>query len=226
VLILFDLDGTLFDHDTAEQAAARRLYETLTVPPMPLDAFLAEWTVALERHFARYLAGEVSFQGQRRDRIREMIDGSLSAGEADRIFTQYLAWYESSWSLYPDVLPCLDDIADYRLGLISNGQGDQQRRKLVKTGITDRFECILISEECGCAKPDPAIFARACSILGEGPADSVYIGDRYDLDAQAARAAGMRGVWLDRKKAATPDHTPPIIETLSKLRTALERAPA
>ena len=223
MLVLFDLDGTLLDHEASEQSAASLLYNTLN-PPMPLDEFLGRWAVALERHFARYLAGEVSYEGQRRERMREVTDASLSNGDADQLFARYIACYEASWSLFSDVLPCLDAIADHHLGVISNGRGDQQRRKLAQTGIVDRFECILISEECGCAKPDSTIFLRACSLLGESPDSSIYIGDRYDLDAEAARAAGLHGIWLDRKGMAAAGHTPPIIDTLDRLRALLADA--
>lgn len=217
MLVLFDLDGTLLDQDAAVQSAATLLYNALG-SPMPLEEFLARWAAALERHYARYLAGEVSYHGQRRERVREVVDASLSDGDADQLFAHYLASYEAGWSLYSDVLPCFDAIADRRLGVISNGQGDQQRRKLTQTGIVDRFECVLISEECGCVKPDSTIFLRACSLLGESPESSIYVGDRYDLDAQAARTAGLRGIWLDRKGSATAEHAPPIIDTLDRLR--------
>src|SRR6267142_4634550 len=223
MLILFDLDGTLFDHDAAEQSAAALLHDTLGLA-IPLDEFLVRWSTALERHFARYLVGEISYQGHRRERVRELIDASLSDADADQLFATYLANYEASWSLYSDVLPCLDTIADHHLGVITNGQGDMQRRKLARTGVVNRFECILISEECGCAKPDSTIFLRACSLLGESAERSIYVGDRYDLDAQAARTARLRGIWLDRKGRATAEHTPPIIDTLNRLRTLVWEA--
>jgi putative hydrolase of the HAD superfamily len=156
--------------------------------------------------------------------MREVIDASLSDGAADGLFANYLANYEARWSLYSDVLPCLDAIADHHLGVISNGQRDMQRRKLTQTGIVNRFECVLISEECGCTKPESTIFLRACSLLGESPESSIYVGDRYDLDAQASRTAGLRGVWLDRKGRATSKHSPPIIDTLAGLRALLDEA--
>jgi putative hydrolase of the HAD superfamily len=220
MLVLFDIDGTLFDHDAAEQSAARLLHESIGARA-PLHEFLARWSAALEHHFARYLAGEISYQGQRRERVRELIDASLSDRAADQLFANYLADYEASWSLYPDVLPCLDAIAHCRLGVISNGQGDMQRKKLTQTGIVGRFEGILISEDCGCAKPDSTIFLRACSLLGERPERSIYVGNRYDLDAQAARAAGLCGVWLDRKGIATAEHEPPLVDNLGRLRPML-----
>jgi putative hydrolase of the HAD superfamily len=220
MLILFDIDDTLLDHKSAERRAATLLYKSVE-PPFSLEEFLVKWAAALERHFSRYLAGEVSYQGQRRDRVREVVESSLSDEAADRVFADYLVTYEASWSLFSDVLPCLDSLSEHRLGVISNGQGHQQRRKLAQTGILDRFQCLVISEECGIAKPDTAIFICACAQLGESSANSVYVGDRYELDAQAARTAGLRGIWLDRDKQSTAQHAPPIIESLNQLRSFL-----
>jgi len=220
MLILFDLDDTLMDDGAAERSAATYLHKRVETP-LSVEEFVSQWSMALRRHFDRYLAGEVSFQGQRRDRVRELIDSSLSDEIADRIFADYHASYEAGWALFPDAVPCLNGLPGFRLGLITNGQRDQQRRKLVRTGILDRFECVLISEECGCSKPDPAIFIRACASVGELPESSVYVGDRYDIDAQAARRAGLHGIWLDRKRTGNASHTPPIIGSLGELLTAI-----
>jgi putative hydrolase of the HAD superfamily len=221
MLVLFDIDDTLLDHGVSEHSATTLLHQQIGAAA-PFDEFFAKWTAASERHFARYLAGEVSMDAQRRDRMREMVDAELSDETADRLFAGYLETYEAGWSLYPDVLPCLDSLAQHRLGVISNGQGALQRRKLTQTGIADRFGCVVISADFGRAKPDPAIFLRACAELGESPANSVYVGDRYDLDAQGARAAGLQGVWLDRKRGATAEHLPPIIASLESLTSFLE----
>jgi putative hydrolase of the HAD superfamily len=86
----------------------------------------------------------------------------------------------------------------------------------------DRFECILISEECGFAKPSKEIFLRACEMVGESPTNAVYVGDRYDVDALGARAAGLVGVWLDRQARAMVHHLPPLIRGLAELSDLLE----
>ena len=119
--------------------------------------------------------------------------------------------------MFPDVGPCLEHLTSYRLGVISNGRTVQQRLKLARTGIADRFEGIVISEEYGCAKPNAEIFHRACSTAGESPDRSVYVGDLYDVDAVAARNAGLVGVWLDRAGNASEEHVPPVIHSLAQL---------
>ena len=68
---------------------------------------LAEVT---ERHWARFGAGEIDFQDQRRDRVREFLDAGARRPDADAWFDRYLAHYESAWTLFPDTVPVLDSL--------------------------------------------------------------------------------------------------------------------
>lgn len=221
VLVLFDIDDTLVDYAAAFRSATTALHEEVGAP-RALEDFLLTWTAAHERHYPGYLAGDLSYEDMRRARVRETIDPALSAEAADRLFGIYLASYESHWSLFADVRPCLDRLSRHRLGVISNGPGAEQRSKLVRMGISHLFEGVFISEECGVAKPAAEIFLRACSTLGEPPTNAVHVGDRYDFDAEAARRAGLHGVWLDRKCTATARHLTPIIRILDELVPLLE----
>jgi putative hydrolase of the HAD superfamily len=216
MLVLFDLDDTLVDHSTAFQAGTRALYNSLD-SPVPFEYFAQAWASSHRRQYDRYLAGELSYDGQRLARVREVIDPALSDQEADRVFTAYLDAYEAGWSLFPDVLACLDGLSDCQMGIVTNGQGHQQRSKLERTGIRDRFDCIVTSEEYGRPKPQPEIFWHACSSVGQQPGRAVFVGDVYELDAIAARRAGLVGVWLNRAVSVDVGHAPPIIHSLTEL---------
>ena len=185
-LVLFDIDDTLLDDAAAQRSAAAALHGQVG-RDADLGVFLDLWSAAAERHYARYLQRELDFQGQRRARIREAVDETLSDAAADTLFDSYLDAYESAWALCADVNGCLDALGErHRLGVVSNGQGVQQRRKLDALGITDRFACIVISGELGHRKPSPEIFLEACAGLGAAPRKAVYVGDRYEIDALGA----------------------------------------
>jgi putative hydrolase of the HAD superfamily len=216
MLILFDIDDTLIDHTAAVRHGVTALHATLASPP-ELSVLLGSWTDAMRQHFPRYLRGETSYEEQRRARMRQTIDASLSDAHADTIFATYFSAYESAWSLFPDAIPCLDALAGHRLGIISNGNGNEQRSKLARTGIAHRFASVHISNDCGYAKPAVEIFHQACRDAGVVPSDAVYIGDFYEADAIGSRQAGLRGVWLDRTQSRTDAHAPPIITSLSQL---------
>jgi putative hydrolase of the HAD superfamily len=94
------------------------------------------------------------------------------------------------------------------LAAITNAPGKHQRSKLAAVGLIDTFDVLVIAGEVGMAKPDPAIFHLACRQLGVHPCQAVHVGDRLDLDAQAAVAAGLRGVWLNRDDRASAVEPP------------------
>ena len=57
---------------------------------------------------------------------------------------------------------------------------------------------ILISDELGVEKPDPAFFSAVVVACGVEPARIAYVGDRLDNDVIPAGRAGMRTVLLRR----------------------------
>ncbi|MFE7796624.1 HAD family hydrolase [Nocardia sp. NPDC057440] len=208
--VLFDVDGTLVDHETAAEAAVRAGF-----PYVPdRDGLARRWRELETWAMDRYLAGELTFTEQRRLRITHLADefgqGVWSDDRADSWFAEYLTQYEAAWRTYPDVAPALAALATengkLRLGVITNGDSLQQRRKLAKVGLTGLLDHVTISGEVGVAKPHPAIFLAACDALRLPPSKVVYIGDRLRTDAEAAIAAGLQGIWLDRRDTgvATP----------------------
>jgi len=124
--VFFDIDDTLLDHEAAARAGAAALHRSLAAAA-PVEQFVAAWAAALDRNFPRYLAGELTFQGQRRERIREVVDGGLTDEAADSVFAGYQQAYEAAWTLFPDVLPCLDALSHGRVGIISNGKANAGR---------------------------------------------------------------------------------------------------
>jgi putative hydrolase of the HAD superfamily len=74
---------------------------------------------------------------------------------------------------------------------------------------------VVCVDTAGCARPDPAIFGYACRALGVAPHEAAYVGDNPGTDAVAAHAAGLTGVWLDRR--AAPVATPPGVRRIPGL---------
>lgn len=195
--VSFDVDATLVDYEASTRAGLRELLGT--------DDAWADWCALTDRHYLRYLAGEIDFDTMRRQRTKEFF---ASRGEFLRdceVFQREerrAAAMRRAWQLYDDALPCLRTLraAGLRLAAITNAAGDYQRAKLEALGLVSAFDAVLISGEVGVAKPHRAIFRTACDALGVRPGQAVHVGDRLDMDAEGARDAGMHGVWLDRSR--------------------------
>jgi putative hydrolase of the HAD superfamily len=226
MFIFFDIDATLVDHEKAAEIAASKFLRHFAdlLPYSHEPEFLKAWHEVSDRHNDLYFRGEVSLIEQRRNRMRELFANAeppLSNEEADARFQVYLEHYESNWNLFDDVLPCLDSLAHIPHGLISNGDLEQQLRKLKQTNLDGRFSTVIVSSEIGVSKPKPEIFLEACRRAEVSPKACIYVGDRLDVDVLPSRAIGMKGVWLNRKKLPMPNSGIPVITTLYDLERCL-----
>jgi len=91
----------------------------------------------------------------------------------------------------------------YRLGVISNFYGNVGRI-LAEEGLAPLLAAIVDSTAVGASKPDPRIFAHAVAELGALPEQILHVGDSYQRDVVAARAAGLRAAWLIGPQDGTP----------------------
>jgi putative hydrolase of the HAD superfamily len=87
------------------------------------------------------------------------------------------------------------------LGVVTNGIDRVQRARLAVSGLAPLFATVVTSESAGFTKPDPRILGVALAELGLAPREAVYVGDDPEVDGGAARAAGVRFLWLDRDGA-------------------------
>ncbi|MGR2753956.1 HAD family hydrolase [Agromyces arachidis] len=212
-LVLFDLDDTLMAH---REAVAAGIAMHVRERGYAADEAAAQalWHELEERHYHAYLAGELTFEEQRRARAADFAHAhgdTLDDESAGAWFATYFERYRESWALHGDVLPALDGLGQalpgVRFGIITNGEHDFQLAKLVRLGLEvghpGRIEHLVASGAEGVTKPDRRIFERAVARFAtdEPVAAAAYVGDRLRTDAIGAAQAGLVGVWLNRAGA-------------------------
>ncbi|MHA7180929.1 HAD family hydrolase [Arthrobacter sp. MDB2-24] len=203
--VLFDIDETLVD---LEQAMGHTLQ---SIPDPALDhlsdddwvRYKALYTGDPQRHYDRFLAGELTFEEQRVHRIRHARAGFTREPFLGQTADAWVRAYEQMLPLhfraYDDVVPLLDEL-DARgipYGAVSNNVHDYQRAKLDRAGL-HRIAVLVGIDAVGVAKPDPAIYREGARLIGTAPERTLYVGDNRLIDAVGARSAGLVGVWLDR----------------------------
>ncbi|MEU6282498.1 HAD family hydrolase [Streptomyces sp. NPDC047028] len=206
--VVWDVDDTLFDYTSADRHGMRAhlAAEGLLGVYDGVEAALERWREVTEAQWARYAAGESSFEGQRRDRVRVFLGEDMSDTRADAWFQRYMGHYQGAWSLFPDVLPALDALAgSHRHAVLSNSSLHVQEHKLRTLGVRDRFEVVLCAAELGVSKPLAGAFLAACEALGLPPHEVAYVGDHPEIDGRGAAEAGLLSVWIDRGGATTRD---------------------
>lgn len=197
-MIFLDIDDTLITHTEALTSAAIE-FGILFRDRLPhYDNFLSAWRQSAQLHMKSFREGKISLQEQRRRRIRDIFQASLTDRFADKLFSYYLKLYENGWKLFGDVLPFLDSHPSEKFGIISDWYTKQQVRKLKKTGVLNRFSYIVTEEMANASKPDKRIFEYALKKSGCRSENAIYIGDNLQKDAKASCEAGFRGIWLNR----------------------------
>lgn len=226
-MIFFDIDRTLLDYDYAEREGILAFFRTNSIFSFTPQQSIETWKQLSEKYFKKFLANEMSFQEQKRARMMDLfkkVEMNLTEQEADDQFEVYLSLYQKNWKVYPDVVEVLNKLKrrNFPLGVISNGDYQQQVKKLERIGVETYFDCVITSSKVDAAKPEKSIFLEACSQMNIPPKSSYYIGDRLETDALGSHLAGMTGIWLNRKNS---QQSHPEIITIRSLKELLNILP-
>jgi putative hydrolase of the HAD superfamily len=199
--ILFDLDDTLFDRQSAQLLAldviARELCNVFAGVDRQamVDAFLESDRVTLLEFY-----GDIpTVKNIRTCRAQVFLDLlRLDETHADAIAELYVEVYPRLNAPVDGAVTVVEALAPrFQLGIVSNGLPDVQYRKLETLGLRQWFECIVLSEELGIRKPDPRIFWHATGLLGREPEECLYVGDSYATDVAGGKKAGVRVFWFN-----------------------------
>jgi putative hydrolase of the HAD superfamily len=201
--VVFDLDGTLLDHTGATLGGLAALLETLGVADRTPDDVSDHWSQLEDEHFEAWRAGRVTFEEQRRARLRGFLPSvgrEVVERDLDAQFAAYLDGYEAGWTAYDDAAAALARVraAGCAVAVLTNGQQAQQSAKLAAIGLLGACGPVLASSSIGAAKPDGQAYAAACAAVGVDPSAALMVGDDLANDVLGARAAGMRALHLDR----------------------------
>jgi putative hydrolase of the HAD superfamily len=196
--LLIDLDDTLIDDRGAMAAAVLRFRSKHALLPHEEDGVVAaRWDEAGRSLWRRLDLGEVSFLEQRRLRLRDAFSLSLSDGEADALFADYLTFYEQSWVLLPGAREFLMATSHLSRAIVTNGHRPQAQKKLDRLGLADHFAALVTPDDCGARKPNPQIFVHALQLLGVQARDAMMVGDNLETDITPALALGMKAFQVN-----------------------------
>jgi FMN phosphatase YigB (HAD superfamily) len=134
---------------------------------------------------------------------------NCDSGEVERIVDEWMYKRPLKWLSYcrrAGLIELLDwlELRGIPRGILSDYPAHE---KLAALGVAHRFDPILSATDpaIGAFKPDSRGFAAAARAWNLAPSDILYVGDRLDVDAQGAAAAGMRCAVLTRRAAAGTD---------------------
>ena len=193
---LFDLDGTLLDYDGAQKFAAEYIVEVLDLDKSS-DTLM---------HILEFLEDKViqDLEACKPSAIEpgsnEMRQAFSKAGlGVDPV--EFIELYFEGLEQHGEPLPGIIDLLSllrgkYTVGIVSNGPGFVQRKRLQVSGLMEFIDLIVISCEVGSAKPDPEILRYAMKLADSKTYNTLFIGDSAGSDMGAANAAGVDFVFV------------------------------
>ena len=195
--LLFDADGTLFDYDKAEGTALRTTFEALGL------AYETRYAQIYRRIngdiWLDFESGRISQESLRTKRFELLFDAIEIDCDPGGFSKAYLA----NLALATDLVEGAEDVVKSlhgRVGLllITNGLADVQRPRFARSTVGQYFSDVVISEEVGAAKPDPAIFEVAFAKMGLPKKEDVLIvGDSLTSDIRGGHSYGIDTCWFN-----------------------------
>ena len=206
--IIFDLDHTLLDSDSSEQLAFTQALTSIGIdaPEQHLPTYqtinMALWK--------RVELGELSPNDVKVERFAQLLAALDIDSNPNELGSRYLEGLGDNGELYPQAQPLLGTLAEHRLGLVTNGIGSVQRRRLERLDLDRHFSGVAISGEVGVSKPDPSIFSHL-NFADWVPNETVIIGDSLSSDIAAGLNANIATCWYN---PSSTSNLGPIIPTI------------
>jgi len=189
--LIFDVDGTLYRHTPVRRGMLLRLFRHCATAPsdgLRTVRFLREYRRAQEA----LRPGGSSGEQLRAACARLQVDPAWAAGCVENWMERYPLDLIRK-AAYGDLQPLLNKArkAGLRLGVFSDNPAG---KKLQALGIAAYFSSVLSADDprAGAFKPNPKGILAVASDLGLRPGEVVYVGDRPEVDALAAKNAGVR----------------------------------
>lgn len=225
--IFFDLDMTLWDFEKNAHEAYRDIFTKFNLHYLgiqSLEVFLEIYFKHNEDLWELYRNGKIEKQFLRSERFRlTLMELGIDRPDlAKMIGDEYVSISPLKTILFPNTHETLSYLQNsYSLHIITNGFDEVQHPKMKHSDLDQYFDQIITSEDAGCKKPDPQIFAFALKKAGAKASESLMIGDDPEVDVAGAINAGMDAILFNPKKNSINGYNFREISDLSELKSQL-----
>jgi HAD superfamily hydrolase (TIGR01549 family) len=204
--VVFDVDGTLYHQAGLRRAMALRLVRAhLFAPKLGLTTLRILRAYRHAQEALRDAPGGGELAG-----AQEALASRASGASAAEVRSTVSHWMEQapldllSRFAFPGMPQLIHDLraAGIKLGVLSDYPA---QAKLAALGVGACFDAVLCAQDAavGVFKPDPRGILVSLERLGVAPSDALYVGDRAEVDAAAAQAAGVACAILSPKPPAS-----------------------
>ncbi|KXT76654.1 YjjG family noncanonical pyrimidine nucleotidase [Streptococcus sp. DD12] len=207
--LLFDLDRTLLDFDTAEDKALDQLFGQEGVAD--IQAFKSYYIPLNEQLWKAHEREEISKDTLVKTRFSRTFAHFGLERNGEDLAKRYQELLSQQGQVFPGAITLLETLrkGGYELYAITNGITAIQKGRLTVSSLAPYFKKVFISEQMGTQKPSRTFFdlvARA--IPGYDATQALVIGDSLTSDIQGAVNAGLTCLWYNPKGLALDKDDP------------------
>ncbi|NNF34241.1 MAG: noncanonical pyrimidine nucleotidase, YjjG family [Saprospiraceae bacterium] len=195
--ILLDLDNTIFDFNTSSHLAFHSFLEDYKIST---DNGYYQVYKKLNKEIWQQLEhGQLTSDEVKWKRFKNFFDyvnRDEDPHKANECYLSHLVDHFRFVNGAQDVIHYLS--GKYHLGVVTNGLKNVQRARLERSGISDLFKVIVISEEIGHAKPQNEYFEVVFKRMNYPDKDRVLIvGDNISSDIKGGIDYGIDTCWYN-----------------------------
>ena len=210
--LLFDLDHTLLDFDTAEDVALTQLLKEEGVADIqdykdyyvPMNKSL--WKDSEEK--------KITKQELVNTRFSKLFSHFEIEKDGVYLAERYQFYLAQQGQVFSGAMELLDSLIErgYELYAATNGITTIQTGRMAQSGLAPYFNQVFISEQLQTQKPDPLFYDKiGQQIAGFSKEKTLMIGDSLTADIQGGNNAGIDTIWynphhLENKTQAQPTY--------------------
>ena len=225
--LLFDLDHTLLDFDTAEDVALTQLLKEEGVTD--IQAY-KDYYVPMNKSLWKDLElKKITKQELVNIRFSKLFSHFGIEKDGVYLAERYQFYLAQQGQVFSGAMELLDSLIDrgYELYAATNGITAIQTGRMVQSGLAPYFNQVFISEQLQTQKPDALFYEKiGQQIAGFSKEKTLMIGDSLTADIQGGNNAGIDTIWynphhLENHTQAQPtyevDSYQALLEFLDKL---------
>lgn len=170
--IIFDIDGTMLNTETADMLATQETFFQLTGEKRELDEFRFSFGIPNSVVFPRL--------------------GIEDAGKASLMWAENYRKYHSSIRLFDGIEEVLKELKKrgYILGIVTSKSRQEFNADFATFGLEHFFGTVICVDDSPCPKPHPDPILEYLKRSDAKKPESIYIGDTL-YDEQCAHSAGI-----------------------------------
>lgn len=210
-VILWDIDGTLLDFESAERNAMRECFSVFHLGDCT-DAMIADYSSINAGYWNRLELGEINKHQVLTGRFRDFfLLEHIPFHDIEAFNQEYqiqlgntICFLDHSDRLIQELKPFVKQYA------VTNGAIAAQERKLKKSGFDQQLDGIFISDQIGAEKPGREFFDYVFLHIGAyDKTEIMIVGDSLTSDMKGGSNAGIKCCWYNpRNKENTTDTIP------------------